>query len=63
MMSMAKGPFMISPKTCVISSLADLGTNDATWSGFMHKVQASFMGRMTEKEVFVALDALFDKFK
>jgi hypothetical protein len=47
MMGMVKGRFMISPKTCVISSFADLGTTDATWTGFMHKVQATFLGRMT----------------
>jgi 17beta-estradiol 17-dehydrogenase / very-long-chain 3-oxoacyl-CoA reductase len=47
MMSMMKGKFMISPRTCVLSSLADLGTADYTWSGFMHKVQASFFETMT----------------
>jgi hypothetical protein len=63
MMSMIKGKFMISPKTCVISTLADLGTADDTWTGFMHKVQASFMGIMTEQEVFQVIDKALSKFK
>ena len=48
MMEMEKGPFMISPKDCVISSLADLGQSDTTWTGFMHKVQASYLAKMKE---------------
>lgn len=48
MMKMKKGPFMISPQDCVISSLADLGKVDTTFTGFMHKVQASFLEQMSE---------------
>lgn len=48
MMEMKKGKFMITPKDCVISSLADLGVADTTWTGFLHKVQASFFNNFTE---------------
>lgn len=42
MMSNSKGKFMITAKDCVVSSLADLGKTDTTWTGFMHKVQGAY---------------------
>lgn len=47
MMGMKKGPFMITPQDCVISSLADLGHFDTTWTGFRHKMQAAFFSRFS----------------
>lgn len=38
MLRMLKSKFIITPKDCVLSSLADLGNADTSWSGFMHKV-------------------------
>ena len=38
MMKMKKGPFMISPTDCAISTLADLGKTESTWTGFRHKL-------------------------
>lgn len=46
MMSMKKGKFMITPKDCVVSSLGDLGEVDATWTGFMHKIQGAYFVRV-----------------
>lgn len=42
MMKMLRGKFMITPEDCVISTLADLGKTDTTYTGFMHKVQGGF---------------------
>lgn len=47
MMGMKKGKQMITPKDCAISSLADLGKSDATWTGFKHKLQGSFFETKT----------------
>ncbi len=48
MMSMKKSKFMITPKDCVLSSLADLGKSETTWTGFLHKVQASYFVDVSE---------------
>lgn len=56
---MRKGKFMITPKDCVVSSLADLGKFDTTWTGFMHKVQAAYFQRFSEQARFETYDKLF----
>lgn len=48
MMAMNKGKFMITPKDCVLSSLADLGKTDTTYTGLMHKIQASYFDDYSE---------------
>lgn len=60
---MKKGKFMITPQDCVISSLADLGHFDTTWTGFMHKVQATYFQRMSEEKRLEIYDKLFSGFK
>jgi len=49
MLKMMKGKFIITPKDCVISTLADLGKYDTTWTGFKHKMQGAYLGRKNEK--------------
>lgn len=38
MLSMKKSKYIITPKDCAFSSLADVGSADESWSGFLHKV-------------------------
>lgn len=52
MMGMRKSGGMITPTDCAVSTLADLGKTDTTFSGFNHKVSGSFFNLKTEKEVF-----------
>lgn len=59
MLSMQKSKYIITPKDCAFSSLADLGTTDESWSGFRHKVQASILERLTEEQVFQFYDKFF----
>ena len=59
MMDMKKGVYMITPQDCVVSSLADLGVADVTWTGFKHKVQASFFEQFTEEQTLEIFDKLF----
>ena len=48
MTRMHRGPWMISPEECVLSTLADLGKADTTFSGYKHKLQGAFMELATE---------------
>ena len=47
-----KGPWMISPTDCVISSLGDLGKTDATFTGFKHKMSNSIFSLANERKRF-----------
>lgn len=59
MLSMKKSRYIITPKDCAFSSLADVGSSDESWSGFLHKVQASIMERLTEEQVFQFYEKFF----
>ena len=48
----AKGPWMISPTDCVVSSLGDLGKTETTFTGFKHKVANTFFSLMSERKTF-----------
>lgn len=63
MMAMNKGKFMITPKDCVLSSLADLGKTDTTYTGLMHKIQASYFDDYSEWQRFGIYSKLFDHAK
>ena len=52
MMKMKKGPFMITPTDCAVSTLADLGKTKTTFTGFRHKISGSFFNLKTEEQNF-----------
>lgn len=51
MMKMKKASFMITPRDCALSTLADLGKTHTTFSGFDHKVAGSFVSQMSHQAV------------
>ena len=59
MTHMHKGKFMITPKECALSTLADLGNADTTFTGFMHKVQGSFFASMSERKSLQTHDRIW----
>jgi hypothetical protein len=53
MMKMKKGPASITPRECVLSSLADLlAGNKQTFSGFRHKLSAALFQDLSEEKKF-----------
>jgi 17beta-estradiol 17-dehydrogenase / very-long-chain 3-oxoacyl-CoA reductase len=57
MMKMKKGPFMITPRVCAFSSLADLlAGKKTTFTGFKHKISEVAFKHLTEDESFALYD-------
>lgn len=50
MMHYHDGPLMISPEICALTTLADLGHSDYTYTGFKHKLVACLLDCYSEKE-------------
>ena len=60
MMKMKKGPYMITPRVCAFSSLADLlAGSKVTFSGFKHKLSSVAFQHLTEDECFALYDFLW----
>ena len=60
MMKMKKGPYMITPRVCAFSSLADLlAGNKVTFSGFKHKLSSVAFQHLSEDECFGLYDFLW----